>query len=200
MWKRSEMERSTRTKQQVFFFSFHKATSPDAEVRPQQTRQSELQCSVSVAVGQDSSRRAWTTNADTRFLGSLGRPIKGVYRRLPHDVIPAPNAKLITTMDPGMWMCVKNSTCQSKPLSVMSLELEGGIIKHSVCAGKGHNHKRLWWVSFFPLLFLDFFSVHISYQSLEKSQVAAGMWGDRGSVCKGGSERNSKQASEIRYY
>ena len=86
---------------------------------------------VSVAVGQDSSERLWTTNTDTHSLGSLScPPIKGVYRRLPHDVIPAPNAKLITTIDPGMRicvyvdMCVRNSTCQSKPLLLMSPELE----------------------------------------------------------------------------
>lgn len=121
----------------------------------------ELHLLVSVTVGQDSSKRQWTTNADTHFLGSPNRPpIKSVYRRLPHDVIPAPNAKLITIIDPGMWMCVKNSTCQSKPLFLMSLGLEWGIIKHAVCAVKGQSHKRLWGSFFFLLFFVLFKPTH----------------------------------------
>lgn len=151
-------------------------------VQPQQRGKPYL--FLSVAVGQDSSERPWTTNTDTHSLGSLScPPIKGVYRRLPHDVIPAANAKLITTIDPGMCVCVyvdvcvKNSTCQSEPLFLMSPELEWGIIKR---AAKGHSHKRLWWVSFFPFI-LCFFSSSlnsaVTYQSLENNQVAGGMQG-----------------------
>ncbi|CAB1429687.1 unnamed protein product [Pleuronectes platessa] len=52
--------------------------------------------------GQDSSKAPWTTNTDNHSLGSLScPPIKGVYRRLPHDVIPTPGAKLISTTDPA---------------------------------------------------------------------------------------------------
>lgn len=91
---------------------------------------SEQHSLVSVPVVQNLSGRMKTTNSDTHSFGSLScPPIKGVYHCLPHEVIPAPNAKLITTSDP--WNvrlcpcgCVKNSTCQSKPLFLMSPELE----------------------------------------------------------------------------
>lgn len=79
-----------------------------------------------------------------------------------------------------MWMCVKNSMCQSKPLFLMGPELEWGIIKRAGCAAKGQSHKRLWWVSFFPLFFVffsSFLNSAVTYQSLENNQVAGGMQG-----------------------
>lgn len=169
-------------------------TSPNALISPSSlthacstSAESEWCLFALVAVGQDSSKRPWTTNTDTHSLGSVScPPIKGVYRRLPHDVIPTPSAKLITTRDPGMCICVymdvcvKNSTCQSKPLFLMSPELEWGIIKCAVCAAKGQSHERLWWLSFF-LYSLGFFPFSlnsaVTYQSLENNQVAGGMHG-----------------------
>lgn len=162
-------------------------TSPNALISPSSlthacstSAESELCLFASVPIGQVSSKKPWTTNTDTHSLGSLScLPIKGVYRRLPHDVIPAPSAKLITTIDPGMCICVyadvcvKNSTCQSKPLFLMNPELEWRIIKRAVCAAKGQSHKRLWWV----LFFLSSLNSAVTYQSLENNQVAGGTQG-----------------------
>ena len=100
-------------------------TSPNALISPSSlthacstSAKSEQCLFVSVAVGQDSSKRPWTTNTDTHSLGSLScPPIKGVYRRPLHDVIPAPNAKLITTMGPGMCICVYVDVCEEFHMS-----------------------------------------------------------------------------------
>ena len=81
--------------------------------------ESELHLFVSVAVGQVSSKRPRTTNTDTHSLGSLScPPIKGVYRRLPHDVIPAPNAKLITTIEArNVHLCLCGCVCEGFHMS-----------------------------------------------------------------------------------
>lgn len=118
-------------------------------------------------------KKPWTTNTDTHSFGTVSSsPIKGVYCRLCHDVIPTTYAKLITTKRHGMYICVyaevyvKDSACQSKPLFLMNPELEWRIIK---CAAKGQTQKCL----FFP------FSSNsaVTYQSLENNQVV-GMQGD----------------------
>lgn len=143
------------------------SASPNALISPSSlahacstSAKSKLCLFVLVPVGQVCGKKPWTTNTDTHSLGSLScLPIKGVYCCLPHDVIPAPNAKLITTIDSGMCICVyvdvcvKNSTCQSKPLFLMNPGLEWRIIKRAVRATKGQIHKRLWWVLFFFILF-----------------------------------------------
>lgn len=162
-------------------------TSPNALITPSSlthacstSAESELCLFTSVPVGQVCSKKPWTTSTDTHSLGSLScPPIKGVYHRLPHDVIPSPSAKLITTLYPGMCVCVhvdvcvKDSTCQSKPLSLMNPELEWGTIKQAACAAKGQSHKRLWWI----LFFLSPFNSAVTYQSSENHQVAGGTQG-----------------------
>lgn len=162
-------------------------TSPNALITPSSlthacstSAQSELCLFTSVPVGQVCSKKPWTTSTDTHSLGSLScPPIKGVYHRLPHDVIPSPSAKLITALYPGMCICVhvdvcvKDSTCQSKPLSLMNPGLEWGTIKWAVCAAKGQSHKRLWWI----LFFLSPFKSAVTYQSSENHQVAGGTQG-----------------------
>lgn len=100
-------------------------TSPNALISPRSlthacstSAESELSLFVSVAVGQDSSKRDHGPPTLMHSLGSLScPPIKGVYRRLPHDVIPAPNAKLITTIDPGMCICVNVDVCEEFHMS-----------------------------------------------------------------------------------
>ena len=78
-------------------------TSPNSLISPSSpthvgspSAESELHLFISVPAGQVSGKKLWTTNADTHSLGSLScPPIKGVYHCLPHDVIPATDAKLI---------------------------------------------------------------------------------------------------------
>lgn len=154
------------------------STSPNTLISPSSpahacstSAESKLCLFVLVPVGQVWSMKPWTTNTDTHSLGTLScLPIKGVYCCLPHDVIPAPNAKLITTMEPGMCICVyvdvcvKNSTCPTKPLFLMNLELEWRIIKRSVRAAKGQSHKRLWWFFFSSSL-----NSTVTYQCLENN-------------------------------